>query len=62
MKMTLKEMFAKHDAELALAKAKLVVRLEIRNRESKHEFSNISDARKFWDKAHKFGMNIDPRP
>jgi hypothetical protein len=60
MKMTLKEMFAKIDAQRA--GNLFVVRLEIRNRESKHEFSNISDARKFWDKAHKFGMNIDPRP
>jgi hypothetical protein len=58
--MTLKEMFAKIDAQRA---SKLfVVRIEIRGIERKHEFENITEAKTFWDKAHKYGMNIDPRP
>lgn len=58
--MNMKELFAKIDAQRA---GKLiVVRVEVRGKERKHEFDNLPTAKTFWDNAHKYGMNIDPRP
>lgn len=57
---SMKEMFAKIDAQRA---SKLfVVRIEIRGIERKQEFDSLWKAQNFWDDAHKYGFNIDPRP
>ncbi len=57
---SLKELFAKIDAERA---SKLVVvRIEIRGIERRQEFDSLCKAQKFWDNAHKYRFNIDPRP
>ncbi len=38
------------------------VRVEVRNRTITHKFDTVAEAQSFWDRAHKHGMNIDPRP
>lgn len=58
--MTLAEIFKKIDAQ---RQQKLwVVRVEVRGREVRHEFDNIIEAMRAWDKWSQYGLCIDPRP
>lgn len=60
---TMRELFAEIDAKLEASRPKPVtVRIEIRNRTIIREFPTLQEAQSFWDKAHRYGMNIDSRP
>ena len=38
------------------------VRVEVRGREVRHEFTDIIEAMRSWDKWSAYGLCIDPRP
>ena len=58
--MTLKEIFKKIDEQRA--GRLFVVRTEARGRVTRHEFDNVVEAMRAWDKWAPYGLCVDPRP